>query len=481
MKAKKADFSEWYTEITAGAELCDLRYNVKGFVVFRPNAVISMKEMYRAYEKELEAHGHLPALFPALIPESNFTRESEHVEGFVPEVFWVESAGGNLLEERLALRPTSETAMYTMYSQWIQGAKDLPLKVYQSCQVWRCETKATRPFIRSREFYWIEAHDAFATREEAEAQVLQDMGMAESVLHGQFAIPFLFFRRPEWDKFPGAIHTFAADTLMPDGKVLQQPSTHLLGQNFAKPFGIKYQNAKGEMEYVWQTCYGPAISRIYASLISVHGDDKGLVLPFALAPVQVAIIPILGKGSDDKVCAKCRELEARLRADGVRAKADFSESTPGFKYNHWEMLGTPVRIEVGGREADSGTLTMARRDLGKQKEAIQETALCEWLQNAEKEILAGLTAKADAWFASMTRRASGWDGLKQGLEAGGFTAIPFCSMDMGGKACAEKIKNELHGDIRGTLHGKEEKPEPGARCVACGKPAACIAYAARQY
>ena len=483
MKAKKSDFSEWYTEITAGAELCDLRYNVKGMVVFRPNAAIAMKGMYRAWERELEAHGHLPALFPALIPESNFTKESEHVQGFVPEVFWVTGAGDAKFEERLALRPTSETAMYQMYSLWIQGLKDLPLKIYQSCQVWRHETKATRPFIRSREFYWIEAHDAFATRGESEGQVLEDMRMTENVLHRQFGVPFLFFERPEWDKFPGAIHTYAADTLMPDGKVLQLPSTHLLGQNFAKPFDVKYQNGKGEKEFVWQTCYGPAISRGFAAIISVHGDDKGLVLPFALAPVQVAIVPIPGKGGEGKggkVEEKCRELEGKLKAAGFRAKADFSEATPGFKYNHWEMLGVPVRVEVGAREVESGHLTVVRRDVGK-REQVVEASLAAWISSAEKELLASLVSKADAWFNGMKRKAASMQELKNGLEAGGFTSVPFCSVGMGGKPCADRIKEELHGNVRGTLHSEKEGPGRGEKCVVCGKPASCIAWVARQY
>ncbi|VVC72094.1 Proline--tRNA ligase [uncultured archaeon] len=481
MKSKKANFSEWYSEIIADAELCDLRYNVKGFVVFRPNAVIAMKEMYRLWERELEEKGHLPALFPALIPESNFTRESEHVQGFVPEVFWVTGAGDSQFEERLAMRPTSETAMYQMYSLWIQGLKDLPLKIYQSCQVWRCETKATRPFIRSREFYWIEAHNAFATREDSEAQVLEDMEMTENVLHKQFGVPFLFFERPDWDKFPGALHTYAADTLMPDGKVLQLPSTHLLGQNFAKPFDVKYQNEKGELEFVWQTCYVPFISRIFAAIISTHGDDKGLILPFAFAPVQVVIVPILGKGSDEKVSNKCRELEEKMKAMGLRAKTDFSEATPGFKYNHWEMLGTPIRIEIGGREVDAGQLTVARRDLGKQNETIPEANLQAWISNAEKGLIENLTAKADVWFNGMIRKAETMKELSDSLEKGGFTVMPFCSMGMDGKPCADKIKEELHGDVRGALHGKGVKPKAGDKCPACGKTATSIAYIARQY
>src|SRR3989338_6593471 len=277
MKNKKSNFSEWFTEILQDGELSDIRYNVKGFIVYRPWATIAIKKMYALYEKELEKKGHKPVIFPSVIPEENFKLEASHVAGFTPEVLWITHGGDTPLEEKIALRPTSETAMYKMYSLWIRSWKDLPLKLYQSCQVWRHETKATRPFIRGREFHWIETHDVFATKKEAENQVKEDMETTESVMHKIFGIPFLFMKRPEWDKFPGAVHTFAADTIMPDGKILQQPSTHLLGQNFSKPFEIKFKNQKEEDEFGWQTCYGPAISRIFASVVALHGDDKGLV------------------------------------------------------------------------------------------------------------------------------------------------------------------------------------------------------------
>ncbi|MBI4176503.1 MAG: proline--tRNA ligase, partial [Candidatus Aenigmarchaeota archaeon] len=233
LKHRKADFSEWYSEIIEKAGLADLRYNVKGFLVHRPWSVIAMKEMYRLYEKELEKRGHQPVWFPAVIPKENFEVEKEHVAGFTPEVFWVTEGGDAKLAQKLALRPTSETAMYRMYSLWIRSWRDLPLKLYQSCQVWRHETKSTRPFIRGREFHWIETHNVFATRDEAERQVREDMEITEAVMHREFGIPSMVFERPEWDKFAGAVYTYAADTLMPDGRAVQQPSTHLLGQNFS--------------------------------------------------------------------------------------------------------------------------------------------------------------------------------------------------------------------------------------------------------
>lgn len=478
MKSKKADFSEWYTEITKEAGLCDLRYNVKGFVVFMPWSVMSMKKMYSVYEKELEAKGHKPAWFPALIPESNFHKEASHVKGFTPEVFWVEKAGDNVLEERLAMRPTSETAMYQMYSLWIQGKRDLPIKIYHQSQVWRYETKATRPFIRSREFYWIEAHDAFATRAEAEAQVIEDMQMSQNVIFGEFGVPFIFFERPQWDKFPGAEKTYAADSMMPDGKVLQLPSTHLLGQNFAKPFDVKFLNEKGEYEYCYQTCYGPAISRIYAAIISAHGDDGGLVMPFALAPVQVMVVPIPKKGNEEMVIAKAKSIAAMLCGAGMRAEVDASDSTPGYKYNWWEMKGVPFRVEVGAREAESGIFPVARRD-NKVKSQIKESELSTFILAESVKMFSDMKKKAQDAFDATLSSADTMAVLASGLEKGKLVATPFCSMEMDGEKCAESVKEKTGGNVRGTRFDKSEKPH--GNCIVCGKTATAIVYIARQY
>lgn len=479
---KKENFSEWFNTLIAEAELADLRYNVKGFVVFRPWAVKSMKLMYNAWETELERYGHEPALFPAVIPEKNFLVEGEHVEGFVPEVMWIEKAGDKPIEERLALRPTSETAMYQMYSLWIQGAVDLPVKIYQSCQVWRYETKATKPFFRGREFYWIEAHDAFATKDEAVAQVTEDMNITEEVLHGQLGVPFIFFERPQWDKFPGGEHTYAADTLMPDGKVLQLPSTHLLGQNFAKAFDVAYQDESEQKQYVWQTCYGPAISRIYGALFCVHGDDRGMVLPFDFAPVQVVIVPIIGKGKDaDAINEYSRLVESNLCSRGIRARLDLSENTPGFKYNHWELRGVPIRLEIGQREVDENTVTAVVRDLGKDsKGAVSRDGLFEHIKKLGLEMDSRIKKKAEVEFESNIHTANSMDELGEKLKLGGLVRIPFCSMEKSAKEFADVIKERFSGDVRGIRYPYEKKPE-NEKCIVSGKEAGCFAYVAKQY
>jgi len=474
----KSNFSDWYNAVIKEAELCDIRYGVKGFVVFMPWAVLTMNKMYEMYETELQKRGHQPALFPALIPENYLTKESEHVQGFVPEVFWVTAAGNNQLEEKLAMRPTSETAMYSMYSLWVHGKKDLPLKIYQRCQVWRYETKATKPFIRSREFYWIEAHDCFATREEAEAQVREDMEMAEEIIHKRFGVPFLFFKRPQWDKFAGAVDTYAADTLMPDRRVLQLPSTHMLGQNFSKSFNIKYMDEDGQEHFVWQTCYGPAISRIYAAVFATHGDEKGLVLPFDLAPLQVVIVPIIKTETAEEVKKKCEEIRKKIAAK-YTVKVDYGDETPGAKFNYWELKGVPIRIEIGKKDIDNGVLTVMRRDTRK-KESVKESELMQALERLREEITKNLVKRADEWFKKQMASAENIGELNAALEKFGFVKIPFCTDRMEGEKCADVVKENCHANIRGTLYGSDEKPK-GKKCIACGKPAAVYAYAARQY
>jgi prolyl-tRNA synthetase len=261
---KEKDSSGWFTWIISEAELADQRYGVKGCLVFQPWSVDCMELMYKYLEDDLQGRGHKKYWYPTLIPEKNFFLEKEHVEGFAPEVFWVEKAGNDVLEERLALRPTSETAFYSMFSLWLRSYKDLPFRTYQRANVFRYDTKATRPFLRSREFYWIETHNAFATEEEAFKNVLEDVETTQRIVFGVFGIPTIVLKRPKWDRFAGAVDTFGADAITPDGKVVQQPSTHMLGQNFSKPFNVKFVDKDEKEKYCYLTCYGPCVSRIFA-------------------------------------------------------------------------------------------------------------------------------------------------------------------------------------------------------------------------
>jgi len=470
---KAENFSQWYTDIVQKAELADIRYNVKGFLVFQPWSVLCMEKMYAHLEKALQRKGHKPYFYPTLIPESNLTKEAKHVEGFTPEVFWVTEAGTTKFEERLALRPTSETAFYQMFSLWIRSYKDLPFKTYQRANVFRYETKATRPFLRSREFHWIEAHCAHETKEDAMKQVYEDMETTKEVLHDIFALPFIFFERPAWDKFPGADRTFAADVLNPDGKVVQQPSTHLLSQAFPKGFNVTFRDKDGKDKYPWITCYGPAVSRIMASVVIVHGDDKGLRFPWDIAPVQVEIVPIR---DDPTLIKKAKDLKKEIETI-ASVDIDLTDKSPGEKFNHWEMKGVPIRIDIGPKDIESRKLTVFRRDLDK-KEVIPEKEIIDYVKKVAKESTANLTKQADKLFDSRIKDVKNQEEMKKAIESGKIARCNFCSVEMQGAKCAEIVEKEIGATVRGT---KLEKETPKGNCAICGKKASAVVYVARQY
>jgi prolyl-tRNA synthetase len=481
---KSENFSEWYSQVILKAELGDLRYNVKGFIVNRPWAAMLMNNMFSLYEEEMQDKGHLPVLFPSIIPESNLKKEEKHLEGFSAEVFWITQGGSDNrpFEERYALRPTSETAMYPMYSLWVRSHRDLPLKIYQKCQVWRFEGKMTRPFLRGREFHWIEGHDVFATREEAESQVLEDMRTAENVMHKCFGIPFIFFKRPAWDKFPGAVYTYAADSLMPNGKIVQQPSTHFLGQNFSKPFNIKFSDEEGKEDFAWQTCYGPCIWRMVGSIVGLHGDDKGLILPPLIAPYQSVILPIFTNKTKDKVLSHAKKLCVKLKKAGLRVHFDRRDyCSPGWKFNEWELKGVPLRIEVGPKDIAKKQVVFVRRDTGK-KTPVKTKALVTSTRKALREIQDSIVKKADNYFDSMISQAQTSKELVSKLRRGGFIRVPFCSIEMDGEACAERIRAEFAGaEVRGARVDVKEKPSKNDKCVVCARQAKEVVYVGKSY
>ena len=475
---KEEDFSGWYTELINKAELADIRYNIKGFVVYREWATITIKKMYAKYEKCMEDNGHMPLTMPSLIPESNFLLEADHVKGFAPEVFWVTEAGSSgKLAERLALRPTSETALYKMYSLWIQSYKDLPYKRYLSCQVWRYEGKMTRPFFRAREFHWIEGHDVFSTMEGARNQVIEDMEMTYQMIQDEFGIPIIFFERPQWDKFAGAINTYAADALMGSGKVLQLPSTHLLGQNFAKPFDVKFVDKDGEEKYGYQTCYGPAISRIYGAMIAHLGDDKGLILPFDLAPVQIVIVPILFKGKEKKVLEKAKEIYNSLKVKYI-VRIDDSDGSAGNKFYYWELKGVPIRIEIGPKDIENSQVVIVKRHDG-QKFFVKETELKEFIDNIATNYTREIKEKSIVDFESQIEVAYEKDAAIEAINNGKIVCCGFCSIDRAGEHCAEVVEKDIGGFVRGK-RVDEEKHE-FATCIICNKPATCTVYIAKSY
>jgi len=471
---KEENFSEWYQQIVEKADIADIRYNVKGFIVIKPWGAMLIEGMYSLFEKALQKRGHKPVFFPTVIPENNFKTESKHVKGFTPQVFWLEKTQG---EDRLALRPTSETAFYKLYSLWIRSHRDLPLKIYQRANVFRNETKATKPLIRAREFYWIEAHDCFVTKKQAEEQVQEDIQITEEVMHQKLGIPFLPMKRPEWDKFAGAVYTIGSDVLMPDGKLIQQPSTHLLGQNFSKPFDIKFKNEKGEEEYAWQTCYGPAISRILASLISTHGDDNGLVLPFCISPVQVIIVPIFRTENKGKIIKEAEKIKELLEEKEIRVEIDLSEKRPGEKYYNWELKGVPFRIEFGENEMKEKKIIFFSRDT-KKKEKMSLKDL-EKIKELGEKFDKRLLAKADKFMKDNITDCKTKEDAELILGSGGLAKVNFCSIEKEGEKCAEIIEKKMNAEVRGIMANKKEKIT--GKCIICGKEAKEIVYLGKSY
>jgi|TARA_Y100000034_G_C6887845_1_gene407865 prolyl-tRNA synthetase len=471
---KEENFSEWYSQVIEKAEVIDLRYGVKGFVVIRPWGAMIIENMYDFYEKELQKKDHKPSFFPLVIPEKNFKKESSHIKGFSPEVFWLNEVKG---EDKLALRPTSETAFYQMFSIWIRSWRDLPLKLYQRANIFRYETKATRPLIRAREFYWIETHDCFETKEQAEKQVQEDITTTEEIMHQKFLIPFLAMKRPSWDTFPGAEYSVAADSIMPTGKLIQQPSTHLIKQSFIKAFDIKFKDKEGKEKYVWTTCYGPAPSRMLASVISTHGDNKGLIIPFGISPIHVIIIPIFDKKNKNKILKESEKIKEELFDLGIKTEIDSTEKRPGEKYYEWELKGVPFRIEIGEKEIKNKKLTLFIRDLGKKQE-IKINELSK-IKKLGEEFDKRLKEKADNFMKNKIVNCKTKQDIKKAMECKKIARINFCSINEEGKKCAEHIEKKLKAEVRGVLANKKEKPS--GKCILCNKQAKEVVYIGKSY
>jgi len=471
---KDEDFSEWYSQILDKTEIVDIRNKIKGFIVIRPWGAMIIENMYKLYEAEMQKRGHKPSFFPTVIPEKNFKKEASHVKGFSPEVFWLEKIKG---EDKLALRPTSETSMYEMYALWIRSHRDLPLKIYQRANVFRYETKATRPLIRSREILWIEGHDCFETKEQAEAQVQEDIQITEKIMHQQFGIPFLPMKRPIWDKFAGANYTIGSDVLMPDGKLIQQPSTHFLGQNFSRVFNIKFKNKTGKEDYVWQTCYGPAPSRILASVISTHGDDRGLILPFCISPIQIIIIPIFDTKNKNKILDEAKKIKQKLENLDFKSEVDLSDKRPGEKYNEWELKGIPFRIEIGYQELKDKKLILFTRDIRK-KEKITIDSISK-IKKLGEEFDNRLRQKADAFLFGEIVNCKTKQEVEKAIKNKKIARTTFCSIEEKGISCAEIIEKEINAEVRGTRADKLEKLT--GNCIICDKKAEVIVYIGKSY
>jgi prolyl-tRNA synthetase len=461
---KEEDFLAWYTGIVEKAGLTDKRYPIKGMNVWTPYGWKAMRlidEMTRAL---CEERGYKEVNFPLLIPETEFKKEEDHIKGFGGEVYWVTHGGETKLDIRLLLRPTSETAMYPMFALWLRSHADLPLKIFQIVNVFRYETKMTRAFMRVREIHFFEGHTAQRDFEAAEAQVREDMEIWQALAR-ELALPYLINRRPEWDKFAGAFYSLGADTITPTGKTLQVATIHHYKDNFAKPYNITYEDADGTRKHAHQTTYGMS-ERLIGAIVSIHGDDKGLVMPPAVAPVQVVVVPILAKGAKDEPLEAARQIAAALKADGLRAEADVRDIRPGAKYYEHELRGVPLRVEVGPRDLKEGTVVVVPRDTGG-KNVHQRTRLKEAVREEFEFLRERMLAKAKRVIDDAVRAAGSVGEIK---SHAGVSVIGWC----GDEACGQKVEAEAGTHILGTLEAGElpAAVTVPSNCLVCGKPSA---------
>ncbi|MDH5374276.1 MAG: proline--tRNA ligase [Candidatus Bathyarchaeota archaeon] len=471
---KSENFSEWYTQVVLKSGLADYA-PIKGCMIFREHSYAIWEKIQEIFNKKIKEKGHKNVYFPMFIPESFLKKEAEHFEGFVPEVAWVTTGGNSKLEERLAVRPTSETIMYVTYAKWIRSWRDLPIKLNQWCNIVRWETSATRLFLRTREFLWQEGHTAHATEEEADTEVMEILNIYRDLMENYLAIPVLAGKKTEKEKFAGALYTTALEALMPDGKVLQMGTSHNLGQNFAKVFDIKFIGEDEEEHYVWQTSWGIS-TRMIGGLVMVHGDDKGLVLPPKITPVQAVIIPIPYKNVDtESIMRKANEIFEKLQKNGISVVLDDrAEYTPGWKFNEWELKGVPIRIEIGPRDVKEKQVTLARRDTS-ERLVVKEEKTVDTVTKLLEEIQNTLFNKAKKFLEDHTTTVKTFDEFKEALKKkGGFIRACWCSSP----TCEEKIKEETGATIRLLPFEKEKL---FSNCVCCGGEGKEVVYFGRAY
>ena len=471
---KTEDLSEWYTQVVTKAELADYS-PVKGFIVLRPYGYSIWESIKENLDSRLKASGHSNAYFPLLIPESFLKKEAEHFTGFTPEVFWVTHAGENKLSERLAIRPTSETIINDAYSKWVRSWRDLPLLINVWNSVLRAEITATRPFLRTTEFLWQEGHTVHATKEDADQEVMMILAFYRDLIEQQLAVPVLTGYKSEREKFVGAMYTTTLEAMMPDGRAIQMGTSHNLGQNFSKPFEIKYLGRDEQSHYAWTTSWGVSW-RLLSALIMLHGDDRGLVVPPQIAPIQIVIVPIHFKDRNKQgINEKISHVTETLKNSGFRVHLDDREQyTPGWKFNEWELKGIPLRIEVGPRDVERKQVTIVRRnDL--QKLNINDHELVQEVRRNLQLIQNGLFERASAALKSSIRKADNYEEFKRIIETdGGFVRACWC----GSSDCEDAIKAEIGATIR-TLPFQDEATF--AACVKCGKPSKAVGYFARSY
>jgi len=467
---REEDFSQWYTDVILKADLVDYA-PVKGCMVIKPYGYAIWENIQKELDERFRATGHKNAYFPLFIPESLLRKEAEHVEGFAPEVAWVTRGGSEELTEPLVVRPTSETIICAMYSKWIQSYRDLPVLLNQWCNVVRWE-KSTRPFLRTSEFLWQEGHTVHATEEEAEEETLRMLGVYKEFAENVLAIPVVVGRKSEKEKFAGALRTYTMEALMQDGKALQAGTSHNLGQHFARVFDIQYLDRDGQLKYAWQTSWGVS-TRLIGAIIMVHGDERGLVLPPKVAPVQVVIVPIAMH--KEGVLEKAREVYRVIADAGIRVEIDDRDTqTPGWKFNEWELKGVPIRLEIGPKDIEKHQVVLVRRD-NYEKIFVPMDDIAGAIKNILKDVHMGIYNKALRMRENLTHVAHDFDEFKEAIEVKkGFVKAMWC----GERECEDNIKAQTGATTRCIPF---EQEHIGDSCVYCGRPAKHMVYFARAY
>src|SRR3989338_3149190 len=466
IKVKKdKDFSEWYNEVVIKGELADHSV-VRGFMVIKPRGYAVWEKIQSYFDEKIKKSGVKNAYFPLLIPESFFKKEAKHAEGFAPELAWVMDEEQ---KEKYALRPTSETIMYDSYSKWIRSWRDLPLRLNQWNSVVRWEFKHPAPFLRTREFLWNEGHTAFATKEEADKEIGQILGIWKDIVFNYMALYGVIGKKSDKEKFAGAIATYAMELIMPNGRIIQGPDAHSDGQNFAKAYNIKFVDRDEKEKHVWQNTWA-ITTRMIGVMAAIHSDDKGLVLPPMIAPTKIVIVPIYKEDTRKDVVKEAKKIAKKLQPFGA-CLDDRDEYSPGWKFNEWELKGVPLRIEIGPRDIENKSVTAVRRDNGK-KEAIPVENLPKRADEILKDIQNGLFARSKAQFESRVSRAKNMEEFTKSIEEKNIVLADFC----GEEKCEDAIK-----DKSGGASSAVTVEESNGACFNCGKKAKHVFYFGKGY
>ena len=467
------DFGRWYLDVVRRAELADYS-PVKGCMVIRPYGYAIWELMQQGLDRRFKETGHVNAYFPLFIPESLLMKEAEHVEGFAPQVAWVTQGGTEPLEERLVVRPTSETIIGVMYAKWIQSWRDLPILINQWANVVRWE-KVTRLFLRTTEFLWQEGHTAHETAAEAEEETRRMLAVYKEFAESELAMPVIDGQKTESEKFAGAERTYSIEALMRDGRALQAGTSHNLGQNFSKSYDITFQARDKSVQYAWTTSWGVS-TRMIGAVIMTHGDEGGLILPPRIAPYQVVIVPIPRGNWRETVLPKAQEIRTELVRRGVRVMLDDRDTqTPGWKFNEWELRGVPLRLEIGPKDIEKSQVVLARRDT-RQKSFAPMDGLVGRVEQMLEAIQRALYDRAVTFRDEHTAETDSYDEFKAIMDGRpGFVVSPWC----GDSVCEASIKTETQATIRNIPF--TSRPADGKRCLRCGAGATVHAWFAKSY